>query len=229
MKTRLLDIANFLKLSIRSFEASCGINRGTISNMTEDSTIGSDKLAKILDSFPFFNAEWILTGRGKMIKDDTDETSPQKGDNFKLTTQKKITQPQGIPLIPVEAMAGYGNGNVQITGYDIQEDYLMSPELAGKGIKYLIRVCGSSMTPQYNNGDLLACRPITDISFLQWGKVYVLDTEQGTLVKRLYPCDPADKEWLECKSDNDERYPPFKIRKESIRKIAIVVAVLRLE
>ena len=136
---------------------------------------------------------------------------------------------KGIPLIPVEAMMGYGNGDVQVMDYDIQEDYIITPELSGKGIKYLIRASGSSMMPKYNNGDLLACRPITDISFIQWGKVYVLDTEQGPLVKRLYPCAPEDNDCLECRSDNYERYPPFKIRKESIRRIAIVVAVLRLE
>jgi phage repressor protein C with HTH and peptisase S24 domain len=113
--------------------------------------------------------------------------------------------------------------------YDVQEDYIITPEFENKGIKYLIRVSGSSMTPKYNNGDLLACRPITDISFMQWGKVYVLDTDQGPLVKRLYPCNPMDDDCLECRSDNYEKYPPFKIRKESIRRIAIVVGVLRLE
>jgi phage repressor protein C with HTH and peptisase S24 domain len=61
---------------------------------------------------------------------------------------------------------------------------------------------------------------------MQWGKVYVLDTDQGPLVKRLYECSPDE---LECRSENYEKYPPFKILKESIRRIAIVVGVLRLE
>jgi phage repressor protein C with HTH and peptisase S24 domain len=113
--------------------------------------------------------------------------------------------------------------------YDIQEDYIITPELENRGIKYLIRASGSSMTPKYNNGDLLACRPITDISFMQWGKVYVLDTDQGPIVKRLFECNPPKKGFLECRSDNFEKYPPFKINKESIRRIAIVVGVLRLE
>jgi len=157
------------------------------------------------------NLNWLKTGTGEV----------------KRTNKLKTTK--GIPLIPVEAMAGFAGGDVQVMDYDIQEDYIITPELENKGVKYLIRASGSSMTPKYNNGDLLACRPITDITFMQWGKVYVLDTDQGPLVKRLYPCTPEDDEYYECRSDNFERYPPFKINRASIRRIAIVVGVLRLE
>lgn len=150
-------------------------------------------------------------------------------ENHGKNTKKIIHKSKGFPLIPVEAMAGYGSGDVQVMDYDIQESYIITPELENKGVQYLIRASGSSMQPKYNNGDILACRPITDVTFMQWGKVYVLDTDQGPLVKRLYPCDPENDECLECRSDNFERYPPFKISKSSIRRVAIVVGVLRLE
>ena len=162
-----------------------------------------------------------LTSKGEMLKNE--QTKDKE-----MTELQEKRKPKGIPLIPVEAMAGYGGGDVQVMDYDIQEDYIITPELENKGIKFLIRASGSSMSPKYNSGDLLACRPITDISFMQWGKVYVLDTDQGPIVKRLYP-NPSDEECFECRSDNFERYPPFRINKMSIRRIAIVVGVLRLE
>ena len=183
---------------------------------------------------------WLLTGNGQMLKLNAISTHAQPEKTISESTDlrnkytnnseiSKIYKPKGIPLIPVEAMAGYGNGDVQVMDYDIQENYIITPELEGKGIKYLIRVSGSSMTPKYNNGDLLACRPITDISFIQWGKVYVLDPDQGPIVKSLYQCNPVNKDCLECHSDNHEKYPPFEISRTSIRRIAIVVGVLRLE
>ena len=161
------------------------------------------------------NPEWLLTGRGKMIKDNTE------------VDHNKPEEKKGIPLIPIEAMGGYGKGDSQVMQYDVSSGYNI-PELEGKGVKYLIRVSGSSMYPKYSNGDLLACKPLEDLSFFQWGKPYVLDTEQGAIVKRLFPCDD-DSECLECRSDNKVHYPPFRIPKLSVRAVAIVVGVIRLE
>ncbi len=138
--------------------------------------------------------------------------------------QKKTTL---IPLIPIEAMAGYGEGESTVGIEDITEGYNI-PDFSEKGVRYMIRVSGSSMYPKYSNGDLLGCKPINDLSFIQWGKSYVLDTDQGAIVKRIFPVE-GEPEIFECRSDNAEKYPPFKIHKKSIYRIAIVVGVLRLE
>lgn len=132
-----------------------------------------------------------------------------------------------IPLIPLDAMAGQGRGEFEIRPEDILENYLI-PDFDKSGVKFLIRVSGSSMMPKYSNGDLLGCRPIEDWSFFQWGKPYVLDTDQGAIVKRLYPVDGED-EVYECRSDNYKMYPPFKIKKTAIYRIAIVIGVIRRE
>lgn len=133
---------------------------------------------------------------------------------------------EGTPLIPIEAVAGYGRGDVTVLDSEIKERYSV-PEFDVRGVKFLIRVSGSSMYPKYSNGDVLACRPITDVTFFQWGKVYVLDTDQGAIVKRLFPGDTDTK--IECRSDNKEHYPPFQMFKTSIRSVFIVVGVIRLE
>ncbi|MFL5728045.1 MAG: XRE family transcriptional regulator [Cytophagaceae bacterium] len=137
-----------------------------------------------------------------------------------------IGSKEGIPLIPVEAMAGMGNGDIQIFENEILKRYIV-PEFTELGVTFIIQAKGSSMLPKYNSGDLLACKTVKDLNFFQWGKVYVLDTDQGALVKRLYPTE--NKDFVECRSDNTERYPPFQMPTASIRKIAIVVGVIRLE
>lgn len=131
-----------------------------------------------------------------------------------------------IPLIPIDAAAGFGKGDLSVMETDLIEQYVI-PDFTRKGVKFLIRVSGSSMYPKYSNGDMLACRPITDLAFFQWGKVYVLDTDQGALVKRLF--EGKSDEYIECRSDNKENYPPFQLPKTSIRSISIVVGVVRLE
>jgi len=132
----------------------------------------------------------------------------------------------GIPLIPVEAIAGLAKGDITVMSYDIADRYLV-PEFSSRGVDYLIRVSGSSMYPKYSNGDILACKPILDLSFFQWGKVYVLDTDQGALVKRLFEGKTDDS--IECRSDNKDHYPPFQLPRTSIRSVSIVVGVIRLD
>lgn len=70
IKERLYKIAEFEGLSVRAFEEKCNLGRGNISNMSPNGAIGSDKLAKILDTFPYVDLNWILTGK---------ETEPTPG------------------------------------------------------------------------------------------------------------------------------------------------------
>lgn len=83
------------------------------------------------------------------------------------------------------------------------------------------------MYPKYNSGDLVACKKlfINDI-FFQWNKVYVLDTEQGALIKRIKK--GADNEHITLVSDNPS-YDPFELHLSKVYAIALVVGVVRFE
>jgi len=237
-KHNLLKYLEKKNISKADFYRKTGLSNGFLD---KNDNISSNNIETIISFFGDISPEWIITGAGEMLRTVSNQNvhnstrthysntaEPSQAVQNQRKDTENILHRKGIPLIPVEAMAGYGSGDAQVMDYDIQENYIITPELEHKGVAYLIRASGSSMQPKYNNGDILACRPITDISFMQWGKVYVLDTDQGPLVKRLYQCN-TDDDCLECHSDNFERYPPFKINKTSIRRIAIVVGVLRLE
>ncbi len=231
IKKRLLQIADSMGLSIRSFEIACGLQRGNISNMTDDSAIGSDKLTKIIDSFPFIDSEWILTGKGSMIKDNVDKSSLKKGEAFKLINESvvPVATPapadtnEGIPLIPVSAIAGFGQGDLStVLEYECERYFVP----LFKGAEFLITVRGSSMYPKYSNGDVVACKKVSLDTFFQWNKVYVIDSEQGALVKRIRK--GKDEEHITLVSEND-KYEPFEIHRNEIRSLAIVIGVIRLE
>jgi phage repressor protein C with HTH and peptisase S24 domain len=83
------------------------------------------------------------------------------------------------------------------------------------------------MSPKYFNGDVVACKIIPTKTFLQWGKVYIMDTVQGALCKRVMPSER--KGWITLVSDNAEMYPKFEMEYKEIRSLAIVVGVIRLE
>jgi phage repressor protein C with HTH and peptisase S24 domain len=174
--------------------------------------VGADLLAQLTIQFPI-SPEWLLTGEGEMLR-------PEQS----VPTAVPATQPGiGIPLIPIEAMAGFGTGEVQVLEYEC--DRYVVP--AFKDAEFLIQVKGSSMLPKYNSGDIVACRKLPlDELFFQWNKVYVLDTNQGALIKRVKA--GSDDDHLLIVSDN-ERYEPFELHKKFIHSVAIVIGVIRLE
>lgn len=66
VKQRLIDFLRFEKIGQNSFEKRVGWSNGYISNIK--SSIGSDKLALVSNEYPLLNLEWLLTGKGEMIK-----------------------------------------------------------------------------------------------------------------------------------------------------------------
>lgn len=97
-----------------------------------------------------------------------------------------------------------------------------------KGAEMAIEVSGDSMAPKYPSGSRLFCRRVDDPTFIEWGKVYVIDTNQGAVVKELRPGSSHDT--VMCHSLNDnKKYVPFEVPFSSIRGIWKVLAGLILE
>lgn len=233
VKERLETYVKYKKLSNSAFCRSIGVSAAFISSMRV--SLQPDKAESIALRYPDLNISWLLTGSGEMLNTESNAVNENKeysvgefANNIvsQPDTAKAVLSTDGIPLITIDAVAGFANGDRTAMSYDVTENYLV-PEFQVRGVEFLIRASGSSMYPKYSNGDILACRPIKDLTFFQWGKVYVLDTDQGALVKRLF--EGKDDAFIECRSDNKEHYPAFQIPKTSIRSISIVVGVIRLD
>ena len=133
----------------------------------------------------------------------------------------------GLPVIPFDAVAGWNSIDSPGVSLDNLDRYVV-PEFTSKGAEFIIRVSGSSMYPKYSNGDLLACRKVHEILFFQWGKIYVIDSSQGAMIKRIYE-DLNNPDMIICHSDNTDHYPRFSIPKTDIRSLSIVLGVIRME
>lgn len=176
--------------------------------------IGTDKYLKIIEHYPELNPEWLLTGKGEMLKND-------------IPVTKAIKSAQGIPVLQLEAFAGVGDSNIQGVNFDTIEERYVIPLFDGVKIDFMIPVRGSSMYPKYSSGDVVACRFIKELLFVQWNKVYVIDTlSQGIVMKRLIKGN--NSEYVVCKSDNKD-YDDFEVPMSEIRSVALVIGVIRLE
>ncbi len=132
-----------------------------------------------------------------------------------------------LPLLPYGVMAGLPSDDIDGIKLEDCEQYTV-PVFSARGAKFLARVDGYSMYPRFNSGDLLACRMVEDPQFIQWGRIYVMDTTQGPLVKRLFPSSEGDDK-IRCHSENFEKFPDFEIPKTEVRRMAIVVGYIGIE
>lgn len=214
-------------LSVRQFENLIGSSDGKIAKfIASNSSLKSDTLSKIMEIFPHLSITWLLTGEGDMLLPSPGNNQGSTKDEPRTNQPTTCLTQAGIPLIPVDAVAGFnGIDSPTIQIHDCQR-YLV-PEFQQLNAEFMIRVSGSSMYPKYSSGDILACRKLTSYHFIQWGKIYVIDSEQGAMVKRLFPCD-EDTDYVICKSDNPN-YPPFELPKTEIRSLSIVLGAIRFE
>ena len=189
-----------------------GIKQNTLSTWKSRNTMDYDLIISKCD---FIDANWLLTGEGKMLKSETTKTETSKEESVK-----------GIPLVNATAIGGYGNNVFSFEERDVK-DYYVIPKFKHKQVDFMIEVEGSSMYPKYNSGDVVACRIIKERNFIQWNKTHVIATrEQGIIIKRIKPSDAPNS--LLMVSDN-ESYDPFNVPEEEIEGLAIVVGVIRLE
>ena len=210
IKDKLLKYSKFKGYSVNAFCKELGVSS---TFFARNGGITTEILAAILYKCKDINPDWLLLDMGEMLRDPR-EFSHENGGKTAL------------PLIPSGAVAGLPAGeSIGVTAPDCERYDV--PEFASRGAEFLIRVSGSSMWPKYSNGDILACRRIADILFFQWGKVYVLDTSQGVLVKRVQRSEDPGSVTLV--SENSERYAPFDIPRSDIRSLSIVVGVIRME
>lgn len=185
-----------------AFSKLIGIHQVTLNNYI----LGKRKLSlevieAVLDTFPDVSAEWLLRG----IESDGEIVSGS----------------ESKPRIPYDAAAGCLTDAVDgVTAYQCEQLPVVQ---AFPKYDFTIRITGDSMMPNFHPGDEVACLRVNEARFLQWGRVYVLDTEQGIVIKRIY--DNGDS--IRCASYNPE-YPDFNVPKEDIRSYNLVVGALRL-
>lgn len=197
----------------RAFSQAIGVTPTVVENIVGSrQSKPSYGLLKKICSIENISTEWVISGTGDMIGSSSDKTPSSE---IQLKTETK-------PRIPFDAVAGSLSVALgSVTNADCEQIPII-PTFPRYDFTIIAR--GRSMEPQYLSGDELACRFITETSFIQWGRAHVLDTSQGIVVKRIY--DNGDS--ILCKSDNPG-FPDFSVLKTEIYHIALVVGYIRIE
>jgi phage repressor protein C with HTH and peptisase S24 domain len=136
-------------------------------------------------------------------------------------TEEEISQ-EMVLVIPTGARAGTLADFANSTqAYECEQ--LVTPI---KGADFAIQVTGDSMSPEYPSGSVILIKKINEKAFIEWGKTYVLDTENGAVIKNIRRTD--NPEVIECVSLNPA-YQPFTMETRYINGWYRVLMVLSLK
>lgn len=203
--TRFVEVVESLGQNGYKLDGVGCITKQKVSNIKKGLTdVKTEVVADLCEAFPSVNANYILTGKGEMFQEERLDVSIKT-----------------LPRIPHDAAAGSLTDAVD--GVTELECERLPVVAAFPRYDFTIRVTGRSMEPMYFSGDEVACLRVNEARFLQWGRVHVLDTTQGIVIKRIYENGDA----IRCVSFNPE-FPDFCIPKEDIRSFNLVVGALRL-
>lgn len=195
----------------------------------KDNGLSQKDLALILGIGQSFISQ-IETGKDSMPEEYYDLLTGKYGELGKYLSCKqedlsdKIPVAHLVPLLPLYAQGGPLNDFVaSIRATDCEK--VISPIA---GADFAITITGDSMAPEYPSGSRILIKRIDEKAFIEWGRVYVLDTMNGTIVKEVRKGNSDDE--VMCYSLNpDPKFQPFAVKFSNIFGFYKVMLCLSLK
>ena len=210
VQSRLIAFIDFLNLNKSNFEQSIGKSNGFVDKVSDK--IRPSSIKAILEVYPELNRDWLLYGEGEMLKND-------------IIYNKVVETNELVPLVPISAMAG------ELTGFNLSGvtqadcEWITSPI---RGVDFAVPVYGESMYPEYPNGSRVLVKKIDHNAFIEWGKVYVVDTANGIVLKQIRKSENPNT--IACYSLNDNNiYAPFDIAMKDVLAMYRVLMCLSMK
>lgn len=143
-------------------------------------------------------------------------------DNHTAQPTQEVFEQETIPVLPTDARAGtLAEFADSVEAFNCER--MVSPI---RGADFAMQVTGDSMSPEYPSGSIILCKKINEKAFIEWGKVFVLDTANGAVIKSVRKTENDNE--VECVSLNPA-YQPFRIDTEYINGWYRVLMVLSLK
>ena len=178
--SRIQEIAINEGITIGALEKRIGATKGVLSRAINNGTdIQSKWIQVLVENYPLYSAEWLLTGKGCMLKDDGDNVEAPLATNS-LTV--------GTPYYDVDFLGGFNEvfnlqtsvpeTNIVIRGFEKADLWC--------------NVTGHSMEPKINHGDIIALRQCS-VNDIQYGEIYAVVLDTIRTIKILRKSSSPDK------------------------------------
>ena len=176
VKDRLKLFCRESGMPISVFEKSINVSNGYINSISKG--LGIDILNTIIEKYSNLNIEWVLSGKGNMLKtshEDSKLSSLEVVKSHKPKYIEKKEDVQDIPLFNFKASAGIK----EILGpssNDFLIDTIRIPDMPK--CDGAIKIMGDSMMPKLKPGDIIMYKEMPlNIQDLFYGEMYLVSYE----------------------------------------------------
>ncbi|NDV45477.1 helix-turn-helix transcriptional regulator [Paludibacter sp. 221] len=225
IKERIIQFIEYKGIPKEEFYLKIGMTSASFRGNAKKTPLNSNAIENILSEIPDINPEWLLTGKGEMIKGEN-ELVKTKITPYKLKTDGAGMVHQEIPLYELEASAGL----TTLFSSDVNQipvDFISVPNAPKCDGAIFVR--GDSMYPILKAGDIVCYKTIHSIESIYYGEMYLIDInvegDQYLTFKYVQKSDKGD-EYL-CLVSQNPHHAPKDIFKSDIRALAIVKLSIR--
>ena len=221
IKQNILKYLEFKGVSPYKFYQDSGITRGILN---QNNGMSEENTTKFLAYSADVNVDWLLTGKGQMLKSEIENT----GSVFTLKTDN-ILQHQSVPLYDIQASASVV-ALFRDSSTETPVDHITIPNLPK--CDGAIYVSGDSMYPLLKSGDIIMYKKVAnEIDNMFWGEMYLVslinnDGDEFVMVKWLHKSE-LGTDYVKLVSENRHHQPKdFHIK--NIKGLALIKASVRI-
>lgn len=214
--SRIQEIVTKEGTTLTAMERSIGASKGVLSRAIANGTdIQSKWIQGVVENYPSYSADWLITGRGAMLKADEESIkSPNINQNY-----------EGVPYYNVDFIGGFDFVSNDQT--HLPDFYINYPPYNKEGVIWC-NLTGHSMEPEISNGDIIAVKEVNSpIEYLPAGEIYGIVTDDFRTVKRIR-ISKENKGFVRLiPSNKSPEYCEQEIPIEIIRRVYAVLGSIR--
>ncbi len=216
---RISKIADNEGITITGLERKIGASKGVLSRaLLKNTDIQTKWIARIVENYPQYNADWILTGKGEMLKK-----------NYEIKVHYNPKNEESIVEEDINIYDVNASGNLQ-TLFELGQQNIIGkiriPNLSHCDGAIYLR--GDSMYPLLKSGDIIIYKMLNNIENLAYGEMYLIDYsidgDDYLTVKYINASDIENHIRL---VSYNQHFSPMDIPLSSVRSLAIIKASIR--
>ena len=215
---RIRQYLDFKGISDYRFEKELSLSKGYI-NKAKNPT--SDVLMKICGIYTDISPEWLVTGKGEMIKNAEREQKIIEISESAISETKR----KGALIYDIDATCGLSGRDIEFTDEKVIGS-IDAPEINPDS--KIIFATGDSMLPLIASGDRIVIRKIESWDYFNYGQVYLIITNEYRLIKRVRR-HPKDAEKLILLRSENPDYDDIDLPKREIIQLFIVENILSIK
>ncbi|EOA55613.1 hypothetical protein HMPREF1214_03736 [Bacteroides sp. HPS0048] len=215
---RIRQYLDFKGISDYRFEKELSLSKGYI-NKAKNPT--SDVLMKICGIYTDISPEWLVTGKGEMIKNAEREQKIIEISESAISETKR----KGALIYDIDATCGLSGRDIEFTDEKVIGS-IDAPEINPDS--KIIFATGDSMLPLIASGDRIVIRKIESWDYFNYGQVYLIITNEYRLIKRVRR-HPKDAEKLILLRSENPDYDDIDLPKREIIHLFIVENILSIK